>query len=45
MYNLINVLMNTMERSSCGEKNRVLEGEEILYEYGLEPDYVFDILT
>ncbi len=45
MYNLIKALMCTMERSSCGEKNRVLEGEDLLYEYGLEPDYVFDILT
>jgi hypothetical protein len=28
-------------------RNRVLEGEdpeEILYEYGLEPDYIFEIL-
>lgn len=27
--------------------NRVLEGEnpeEVLYDYGLEPDYVFDII-
>ena len=28
-------------------KNRVMDGEdpeEVLYEYGLEPDYVFDLL-
>lgn len=28
-------------------KNRVIDGEdpeEVLYEYGLEPDYIFEIL-
>lgn len=53
--NLINALVNSEQaenREDAEEiikemKNRVLDGEdpeEILYEYGLEPDYVFDIL-
>lgn len=52
---LIKALINSEQAENVSEaleiinemKNRVIEGEdpeEILFEFGLEPDYVFDIL-
>jgi hypothetical protein len=52
--NLLSALMNSQDLTKAEAfaeliemKERMLEGEdpeEILYEYGLEPDYVFDLL-
>lgn len=52
---LIKALINSEQAENVSEaleiinemKNRVIEGEdpeEILFEFGLEPDYIFDIL-
>ena len=53
-FNLLTALMRSQDftkQEAMDElnemKERVFEGEdpeEILYEYGLEPDYVFDLL-